>query len=347
MDMQKRPSVSIIVPLYNRKETIARCLNSLIGQTLKNIEIVVVDDGSADDGAEIVREYQKLDERIRLFTQENKGLGAARNTGIRESRGEFLGFVDSDDYVEKTMYETMLAAAQSEKAEVAVCQEKNVCFQTDGTQKVLGETKFPCGEAKAYSNCQILDWFLNYTYLSLNSVCFKLIHRSVFFEKGIWFPENYRYAEDLPTSAGVFSVVQKIVLVPESLYCYIRETGTLSTNYTLKKAEDVYRDMLDSLRYLKKAGYTGKVDNFVLGMKFSSLRQFYSSEEKAERNGKESRILQKKWKKARKRVKPAFAGQEVPLLHKIKILVSYFNMERFICAVFKLFSRIPFFKYMV
>lgn len=347
MDMDGQIAVSIIVPLYNRKKTIGRCLDSLMRQTLKNIEIVVVDDGSTDGGAEVVKECQKSDPRIRLLVQENRGLGAARNAGIRESCGEYLGFVDSDDYVEKHMYETMLEAARAENAEVAVCQEKNICFLPDGKEKFLGETGFPCGERTAYSSGQILDWFLNYTYLSLNSVCFKLVDRSVFTERNIWFPENYRYAEDLPTSAGIFSVVQKVVLVPESLYCYIREMGTLSTNYTVKKAVDVYRDMLDALRYLKKAGYTGNVDNFVLGMKFSSMRQFYGSKSVRERKEREGRILLTRWKKARKRVKPVFVGQEVPFFHKIKVLVAYLNQELPVCRIFQLFDRISFFKYMV
>ncbi len=74
--------------------------------------------------------------------------------------------MDSDDYVEKHMYETMLEAARAENAEVAVCQEKNICFLPDGKEKFLGETEFPCGERTAYSSGQFLDWFLNYTYLS-------------------------------------------------------------------------------------------------------------------------------------------------------------------------------------
>lgn len=347
MDMDRSTAVSIIVPLYNRRETIARCLDSLTGQTLKEIEIVVVDDGSTDNGADVVREYQKRDDRIVLITQENRGLGAARNRGIRESCGEYVGFVDSDDYVEKHMYETMLGAVRDKDAQVAVCQEKNICFQADGTQKMLGETRFPIEERKVYSSQHVLEWFLNYTFLSLNSVCFKLVHRTVFEKNGIWFPEDYRYAEDLPTSAGIFSVVQRIVLVPESLYCYVRESGTLSTNYTIKKAEDVYRDMTDTMHYLKKAGYTGRIDNFVLGMKFASMRQLYGTKSGKERRGKESRNLIRKWKKARNRMTPVFAGKKVPFFHKIKILTSWLNLEPLVCLAFKLLGRIPFFKYMV
>lgn len=347
MDAEKKIRVSIVVPMYNRKATIGRCLESLINQTLQDIEIVVVDDGSSDQGGEVVLEYQKRDERIRLITQENQGLGAARNVGIRACRGTYIGFMDSDDYADLQMYEKMLEAALSEDVEIAVCQEKNVYFDEDGQMKVLGETKFPCSSPTVYERKQMLDWFLNYTYLSLNSACFKLVKRTVFTEKGVWFPEKHRYAEDLPTSAGMFSAVEKIVLVPESLYCYIHEMGTLSTNYTVKKAQDVYQDMLDAMHYMKKAGYQGRIDNFVLGMSFSSLRQLYGTADKAERKSKESRILLQKWKKAKRKVKPVFRGMEVPLFHKIKVLVAWFRLEAFMCWVIRLLGHIPFFKYMV
>ena len=192
-----------------------------------------------------------------------------------------------------------------------------------------------------------MHWFLNYTYLSLNSACFKLVKRTLFTEDGIWFPENYRHVEDLVVSGKIFSTVHAVAFVPESLYCYIHESGTRSTSCSVKKAEDIYLDMLDVMRYFKKKGNSENIGNFVLGMKFSSLRQLYGTESREERKSRRSRILLKKWKKARKKVKPVFAGNEVPFFHKIKILVSYLNMESIICRGLKLFSRIPFFKYMV
>ena len=345
--MEKCAAVSIIVPLYNRKETIGRCLDSLVGQTLKEIEIVVVDDGSVDGGAEIVREYQQKDRRVRLIIQENQGPGGARNTGIRESCGEYIGFVDCDDYVERQMYEKMLRAVQELGAEAAVCQEKNVCFEKDGSVRIINETEFPNKTVCTYGRKQVLHWFLNYTYLSLNSACFKLVKRTLFTEDGIWFPENYRHVEDLVVSGKIFSTVHAVAFVPESLYCYIHESGPRSTSCSVKKAEDIYLDMLDVMRYFKKKGNSENIGNFVLGMKFSSLRQLYGTESREERKSRRSRILLKKWKKARKKVKPVFAGNEVPFFHKIKFLVSYLNMESIICRGLKLFSRIPFFKYMV
>lgn len=344
--MKNGAAVSIIVPLYNREGTIARCLDSLIGQTLADIEIVVVDDGSTDGGAAVVKDYQSRDSRVLLITQKNQGPGAARNAGIRACHGEYLGFVDCDDYVEEQMYERLLQAARENEAEVAVCQEKNVCLETDGTERVLSETKFPWEKVTVCDGKQVLDWFLNFTYLSLNSVCFKLVKRTLFTEKGISFPENYRHVEDIVVSGGIFSAVRSVVFVPESLYCYIHETGTRSTSCSVKKASDIYQDMLDVMKYIKEAGKQEKIDNFVLGMKFSSMRQLYGSEP-SQRRGRESLILRKKWKKARKKVKPHLQGKEIPFFHKIKVLAAYLNLEPMVCAAFKLLGHIPFFKYMV
>ena len=344
--MKKNAVVSIIVPLFNREEAIARCLDSLTGQTLEDIEIVVVDDGSVDHGADVVREYQSRDSRIVLITQENQGPGAARNAGIRACHGEYVGFVDCDDYVEGQMYEKLLNAVIDHEAEVAVCQEKNGFFANGGFMHVLSETKFPWESVRVCDRKQVLEWFLNFTYLSLNSVCFKLVKKTLFTEKGVFFPENYRHVEDIVVSGGIFSIVQSVAFVPESLYCYIHEMGTRSTSCSLKKANDIYLDMLDVMRYLKKAGVFEKTDNFVLGMKFSSMRQLYGSE-LAERMGQESRILRGKWKKARKKVKPVLQGREIPFFHRIKIFAAYLNLEPFACVAFRVLDYIPFFKYMV
>ena len=101
--------ISIIVPLYNGKKTIGRCLDSLVNQTLHDIEILVINDGSQDGGEKIAAQYMQRDKRIRLISQENAGLGAARNHGIREAAGEFVGFVDCDDFVDVNMYKVTVS----------------------------------------------------------------------------------------------------------------------------------------------------------------------------------------------------------------------------------------------
>ena len=193
----------------------------------------------------------------------------------------------------------------------------------------------------------MLDWFLNFKYLSLNSACFKLVKKSIFTEHNIWFPEDYRYAEDLTISGGIFSIAQRVAIVPESLYIYIHDTGTFSTSYTIKKAQDVLEDLKDVLRYLKKIHYTGTVDNFILGMSFSSIRQIYGTEKKQERESKEAKELISTWKKMKKHRRPRFRGKKMPVFHKMKVLVAWMHMEAFTCKIINLLSGVPFFRFMV
>ena len=106
----KQPLISIIVCVYNTEKYIAKCLKSICAQTYANIEIIVVNDGSTDKTAMIINEWQEKDERIVLVQQENKGLAVARNVGLDISRGEYIGFVDADDYIEKDMFQILYDA---------------------------------------------------------------------------------------------------------------------------------------------------------------------------------------------------------------------------------------------
>ena len=99
--------ISVIVPVYNIEKYIERCVRSICVQTYKNLEILLVDDGSTDGSGEICERLAKEDERIRVFHKENGGSSSARNLGIREAKGEYLGFIDSDDYIEPDMYELL------------------------------------------------------------------------------------------------------------------------------------------------------------------------------------------------------------------------------------------------
>ncbi|MBD5401502.1 glycosyltransferase [bacterium] len=118
--MSENIKVSVIVPVYNVSKYLSRCLDSLVNQTEKNIEIICVNDGSTDNSAEILEEYAKKDSRIVVLTQENAGLSAARNTGMEVVRGEYIGFVDSDDWVDLDFYEKLYDAAKRNDCDIAV-----------------------------------------------------------------------------------------------------------------------------------------------------------------------------------------------------------------------------------
>lgn len=115
------PKISIIVPIYNVEKYLDRCMQSLLNQTLKDIEIIMVDDGSPDSCPKLCDEYARKDQRVKVIHKENGGLGYARNSGLDVATGNFVAFVDSDDFVEKLMYERLYNAAVKENADVAYC----------------------------------------------------------------------------------------------------------------------------------------------------------------------------------------------------------------------------------
>jgi len=113
--------VSVIVPIYQVESYLVKCLDSLVHQTLKEIEIILIDDGSMDLSSEIAQSYQKKDRRISYFRQENQGLSGARNTGLKKAKGEYVAFIDSDDYVEMDMLELMYQKAKEGNLDLVEC----------------------------------------------------------------------------------------------------------------------------------------------------------------------------------------------------------------------------------
>lgn len=116
--------VSVVIPVYNTEKYLRECMDSICAQTYENIEIICVDDGSTDSSAEIIKRYQKKDKRIRLIQQTNQYAGIARNNGFDEATGEYVIFLDSDDYFEKSLIEKMVSAIHGRKADIVICQSK-------------------------------------------------------------------------------------------------------------------------------------------------------------------------------------------------------------------------------
>jgi glycosyltransferase involved in cell wall biosynthesis len=119
--LMNMPLISVIVPIYNVEIYLEKCLNSIINQTYKNLEIILIDDGSPDNCGKICDEYAKKDKRIKVIHKPNGGLSDARNTGLDIAKGEYIAFVDSDDYIAEEMCEELLDIAQKEEADIVVC----------------------------------------------------------------------------------------------------------------------------------------------------------------------------------------------------------------------------------
>lgn len=134
------PIVSVCIAAYNVGKYIVKCLNSVVGQTLKNIEIIVVNDGSTDDTMEKILYFKKIDSRIKLINQINSGLGVVRNVGIKHARGKYIHFLDGDDYIEKNFLQVMVEKAEESQAEIVISNHYSF---DENTYKIIGKSMFP------------------------------------------------------------------------------------------------------------------------------------------------------------------------------------------------------------
>ena len=133
---KQNPKISIIIPIYNTEEYLRECLNSVINQTLKEIEIILIDDGSTDNSGKICEEYASKDKRIKVIHQKNQGAAISRNKGIDLAQGKYLYFLDSDDYIESDTLEKMLNKIEQEDADICICRN----YEIDGNIKILSNS---------------------------------------------------------------------------------------------------------------------------------------------------------------------------------------------------------------
>lgn len=216
--------VSIIVPIYNDREYIAECVKQLCGQTYRNIEIILVDDGSTDGSGAVLDSYE--DERIRVVHKEHGGVSRARNAGLEIAQGRYIMFADADDRAASDMVERLLTCAAGEQADVAVCRHEKI--YPDGTAAGDGG----CDEILRLSGPEALVR-VNYGSGITASVWDK-IYRAECLE-GIRFPEDVRIGEDYSFIADVFMKAGKVVAIPDILYYYVqRRTSVCHQGFTLE-----------------------------------------------------------------------------------------------------------------
>ncbi len=339
------PLVSVVVPAYNTARTLPRCLDSILAQTMEDLEIIVVDDGSPDDVAEIASNYVQRDPRIRLIRQNNKGLGAARNTGIEQAAGTYLSFVDSDDFIESDMLEMMTAALSDTGALVANCEAYIDVFDSANTCRKTDTLSLPIKESVA-TGFEAFSCFSSLVPPVLNSVCFKLIKRTLFSEMRLRFPEDHRFAEDMPVTAFSFLHSDRVAFVHRPLYHYVRSNSILTMTFSPKKAHDLIANMNESCIYAQHAEYQDQddLDAFRLEMLFSATRQITWSKEYRSSIGKELLTCIEESKPSQK---PSKHTSYLPLLQKAKIDLTYSGWARIACRAAYHLRWMPLIKYML
>lgn len=215
VDENQKNKVSVVIPAYNRERYIAACIDSVLHQTYKNIEIICIDDGSIDKTGEIIREIGKVDTRLRIISQMNGGVSRARNVGIEEATGDYIMFVDSDDYLDPTMVFKLLTTMLQGSSEMAICGYYE-CLNKGRNEHCL----IPDGE---YSVEEYLGYFIDAPFNSCfgGPMC-KLVKRVIFGYEDVAYEEGEILAEDFIFNTKMLRHIKKVSAVHECLYFFRR-----------------------------------------------------------------------------------------------------------------------------
>lgn len=250
--------VTVVIPVYNVENYISKCLDSIISQTYKNLEIIVVNDGTKDGSLKICEEFAKKDARIRVITQENGGLSAARNTGIKNATGKYICFVDSDDYVDKDYVYQMLKAINKEDADICSC---DFWYVDENGNK--WERKQKVG--KVYSSSEaIVDVLLN-TQDTEVMAWNKLYKLSLFKDNNIFFPKG-KLHEDNFTTYKLYYYSKKVVLISDRLYYYLQRNNSIMGKKFNEKRLHAVESIYDKIEFFKE-----KEENFEDEIEFHEL----------------------------------------------------------------------------
>lgn len=263
---KEQPLISVIVPVYGVERSLDKCVESIVGQTYRNLDIILVDDGSPDLCPELCDRWLSKDSRIRVIHQRNAGISAARNAGIDAARGEYLGFVDSDDHISPDMYETLLRNLLREQADVSII----------GTS-LVGE------DDRAYVPCT------TQCYLRMDSAqAFKYVNIPGYFHVAAWdklyrrelfddirFPENRRSGEDYPVTYRVLDKARTLIYDSTPKYFYhLHEQMTLRLRITTAQSDETlaalkmvrakYPQAYDYMLYGHLIATVGNYNNIIL-----------------------------------------------------------------------------------
>ncbi len=234
-EIKSNDGVSVVVCVYNVEPYIRKCLDSIINQTYKNIEIILVDDGSPDKCGLICDEYAQKDARIKVIHQENKGVATARNVGVSSATREYIGFVDPDDWIGEAMFETMVAKLKANDADIAICDYKTYQGNDEENSELHAQNIDPKWSAEKIRSEFLLDHFPNF-------LCNKIFKRELF--KDLELPEGIRF-EDMFISTTLYCRGQKMVHVPEGYYCYRIHASSFSTSQKMQRKYSLFRTWED------------------------------------------------------------------------------------------------------
>lgn len=264
--------ISVIVPVYNAEKYLNRCIESILDQTFKDFELILVDDGSKDSSGDICEKYAGRDQRIKVIHQENEGQAAARNRGVLNAAGEWIAFVDADDMIQQQMLEYLYRAVISANSKIAVCKllESNECPAEFKQKQNYNCTFIRLNEKKLLQWCTATDLNVVDKYIYW-IVCAKLVHKSLVRE----FPfEEGRIYEDNALVFKWLFIAGSIAVCDNVMYFYrVNHNGTTKSNYSIRKLDWLWA-LEEQIKFYKKIKFLKMVD--ALGTRFirEAMREY-------------------------------------------------------------------------
>lgn len=222
--MNEKTLVSVIVPVYNTEKYLARCIDSICTQTYSNLEILLIDDGSRDNSGVICDEYVKKDKRVRVIHRENSGVSITRNIGIKEARGDYIAFVDSDDFIDKDMFDTLVKRAIKCCSDIVMCKyyikkSKEISVASMDYEEVYN------GEEDV-KNKLLYAYYTDY-HNGLYSLCNKLIKKSIYYTYNIEFDSFLKRGEDAWFIFQCLKHCKRVDFIPEAYYYYCQNDNSI------------------------------------------------------------------------------------------------------------------------
>lgn len=219
--------ISVIVPVYNVENYLVRCLDSILDQTYRNLEIILIDDGSSDTSGEICDQYARKDSRITVLHKKNCGVSAARNTALSMKHGRYLSFIDADDWIDKKMIETQYENIIRENAQISIIGYQMV-WENGNTQTMSDQAAY-----YVWNRDEALsEWIMQRTFKGF--MCDKLFAAELF--ENVRFPEELSYMEDVSVGLALFDRADRVVYSGKTGYYYLQRSGS-ATNSSFSPRE--------------------------------------------------------------------------------------------------------------
>lgn len=236
--------ITIILPIYNVEKYLEESLRSILNQSYKDYELIVVDDGSTDKSLKILNKYKSKFNKIKIFTQDNRGVSEARNLALSHVKGDYILFVDSDDFLKKDMVEKMVLKAKESQSDIVI---SNYCLYYEENKFYKALIDMP--KAITYSSFQVIDMILKYKFQG--QLWNKLFKYSLLKENNFTFEEG-RYIQDIFPVFKVISKAKKITYIDDELYFYRQREGSTVHKRNKKLTEDYYHAMTSIINFIEK-----------------------------------------------------------------------------------------------